>query len=373
MYNETISEEAFRAMREVDPDLVPLYRLFYGAPAPIYFCREKGPLRVAHLHDGDSCDEVVQALARREAIPDGTDLCDASLWMNCTGGHQGCPGATHFACCPYHLGLHKTQKDFPDLKIACDANDTYLGARPAVLYPGYAALRKDTRRSCGTRSKLAKVVAYTRDGSHRDIPAEIPGSAYYVPAGSPSLEQVEAAAAGEAPRARGMKVVGAFKGDADWCGAQLGTRLQRKLGPLDRLDVLTDRVDCEHTATPRRPVCKGVAAQIPAYWGKAMSPQIARPELNQASARLRRSWELLSGAEVSPPERRDMAWEEATLSTACGGSGLTNWAMHAGAARCASIYGGWRKLQTTCPILAAQDIAAPSLPFLLEPVVRHCC
>ena len=61
----------------------------------------------------------------------------------------------------YHLGLHKTQKDFPDLKIACDANDTYLGARPAVLYPGYAALRKDTRRSCGTRSKLAKVVAST--------------------------------------------------------------------------------------------------------------------------------------------------------------------------------------------------------------------
>ena len=97
-----------------------------------------------------------------------------------------------------------------------------------------------------------------------------------------------------------------------------------------------------------------------------MSPRIARPELNQASARLRRSWELLSGAEVSPPERRDMAWEEATLSTACGGSGLTNWAVHAGAARCASIYGGWHKLQTTCPILAAQDIAAPSLPFLLE-------
>ena len=97
-----------------------------------------------------------------------------------------------------------------------------------------------------------------------------------------------------------MKVVGAFKGDADWCGAQLGTRLQRKLGPLDRLDVLTDRVDCEHTATHRRLVCKGVAAQIPAYWGKAMSSQIARPELNQASARLRRSWELLSGAEVSP-------------------------------------------------------------------------
>ena len=61
-----------------------------------------------------------------------------------------------------------------------------------------------------------------------------------------------------------------------------------------------------------------------------------------------------------------MAWEEATLSTACGGSGLTNWAVHAGAARCASIYRGWRKLQTTCPILAAQDIAAPSLPFLLE-------
>ena len=81
-------------------------------------------------------------------------------------------------------------------------------------------------------------VAYTRDGSHRDIPAEIPGSAYYVPAGSPSLEQVEAAAAGEAPRAKGFKVVGAFKGDTDWCGVQLGARLQRRLEPLDRIDIL---------------------------------------------------------------------------------------------------------------------------------------
>ena len=106
MYNETVSEASFNGLREHDPDLVPLYRLFYGAPAPIYFCREKGPLRVAHLHDGDSCDEVVQALTRREAIPLGTDLRDADLWMNCTGGHQGCPGATHFACLPYHLSLH---------------------------------------------------------------------------------------------------------------------------------------------------------------------------------------------------------------------------------------------------------------------------
>ena len=48
---------------------------------------------------------------------------------------------------------------------------------------------------------------------------------------------------------RFFKPRGEFKGDADWCGAQLGTRLQRKLGPLDRLDILTDRVDCEHTAT----------------------------------------------------------------------------------------------------------------------------
>ena len=80
-----------------------------------------------------------------------------------------------------------------------------------MLYPGYAALRADTLASCGTRSKLSKVVAYTRAGSHRDIPADIPGSAYYVPPGSPSQEQVDAAAAGEAPRAKGFKVVGAFK------------------------------------------------------------------------------------------------------------------------------------------------------------------
>ena len=128
MYNETISEKSFRALREVDPDLVPLYRLFYGSPAPIYFCREKGPLRVAHLHDGDSCDEVVQALARREAIPDGTDLCRRQPLDELHGRPPGLPRPLLAA--PTTWRCTRRRRTSPtSRKIACDADDTYLGAR----------------------------------------------------------------------------------------------------------------------------------------------------------------------------------------------------------------------------------------------------
>ena len=366
MYNTTCSESSFNFLRKRDPELIPLYRLFYGSLARIFFCPEKGPLRFAHLHEGDMSDEVVQRLERDGALaPAAPAPSGDSLWTACTGGHQGCPGATYFCCGVYHESLHRTQKQTPDMRIACDADDTYVGGPPEVLYPGFDVLQANSKGDCGTSSKLAKVVAYTRDGDSRDIPSHLPGSAYYSTPGA-TAEQAAAAAAGCAPRARGFKCVGTFKGDADWCTEQLEAKLVKKLRPMDHLDLLNDSVGCQATASHRRQLHKEVAATLPAYFARAMSPAVARPGLRYASARLRQSHEILGGADASPPARRDMAWREATLSVAAGGSGLTDWAEHAGAARCASIFRGWRKLQSTCPILAAQDIANPTLPMLIE-------
>jgi hypothetical protein len=366
MYNTTCSESAFKFLRTRDPELVPLYRLFYGRCSRIFFCPEKGPLRFAHMHEGDMTDDVMQRLKDKNALaPDARTLADERLWMACTGGHQGCPGATYFCCGTYHESLLKTQKQMPNVRIACLADDTYLSGAPEDLYPGYETLRENTKRDCGTSSKLSKVVAYTRDGSHHDIPSDVPGSARYAPAGC-TAEQAAAARDGNAPRACGFKCVGTFKGDDDWCTDQLEKKLAKRMQPLDSLDRYEDDVDCETAATHRRQLHKDVAATIPAYFARAMSPAVARYPLSCASARLRRSHELLSGADASSPARRDMAWREATLSVAAGGSGLTDWSEHAGAARCASVLRGWRKLQAISPIFAAQDIANPTLPILRE-------
>ena len=151
MYNTTCSESSFNFLRKRDPELIPLYRLFYGSLARIFFCPEKGPLRFAHLHEGDMSDEVVQRLERDGALaPAAPAPSGDSLWTACTGGHQGCPGATYFCCGVYHESLHRTQKQTPDMRIACDADDTYVGGPPEVLYPGFDVLQANSKGDCGS-------------------------------------------------------------------------------------------------------------------------------------------------------------------------------------------------------------------------------
>ena len=55
-------------------------------------------------------------------------------------------------------------------------------------------------------------------------------------------------------------------------------RLQvKKLRPMDHLDLLNDSVGCQVTASHRQQLHKEVAATLPAYFARAMSPAVARP------------------------------------------------------------------------------------------------
>ena len=132
-----------------------------------------------------------------------------------------------------------------------------------------------------------RMAAYTRDGDSCDIPSHLPGSAYYSTPDA-TAEQAAAAAAGCAPRARGFKCVGTFKGDADWCTEQLEAKLVKKLRPMDHLDLLNDSAGCQATASHRRQLHKEVAATLPAYFARAMSPS-RPPSRALASATPRRA------------------------------------------------------------------------------------
>ena len=82
MYNETSSAESFGWLQKRYPECVPLFHLIYATPARIFFCREKGPLRLGHLHEAD-CDDEVAALLERSgsSFPAGADVRDATLWQ----------------------------------------------------------------------------------------------------------------------------------------------------------------------------------------------------------------------------------------------------------------------------------------------------
>ncbi len=134
MYNETSLTAVFEAYR-LDPDeggcphLIPVTRLIYGQPCPIWLERTSGPLRPASVTvDLDTVDPALSGLETGPWLPPGdasTRTTDGFL-RACKGGHQGCPLATNQCIRPYHLSLHRTQRQHPAARIACQADDTYL-------------------------------------------------------------------------------------------------------------------------------------------------------------------------------------------------------------------------------------------------------
>ena len=69
----------------------------------------------------------MERLERDGALATGaTAPSDDRLWMICKGGQQGCPGATYFRWGIYHESLHRTQKEVPEMRIACNADALFL-------------------------------------------------------------------------------------------------------------------------------------------------------------------------------------------------------------------------------------------------------
>ena len=93
MYNETSLEASFDALREHQPWLVPVTRLIYGQPCPIWLNRTDGPLRATSVELGaggvlDSGLPAQEGGWTDAAVepPHGHAFVRA-----CKGGHQGYP------------------------------------------------------------------------------------------------------------------------------------------------------------------------------------------------------------------------------------------------------------------------------------------
>ena len=135
MYNETSLRASFAALRERQPHMIPVTRLIYGRPCPIWLERTAGPLRAASVVVADTARDPHLHLpaggwAEAGAPPPTGDDCVCA----CKGGHQGCPLATNQCILPYMLCLHRVQERHRDVDIVCLADDTYMHGHPAVLY-----------------------------------------------------------------------------------------------------------------------------------------------------------------------------------------------------------------------------------------------
>ena len=351
MYNETSLHAAFAALREHQPHLVPVHRLIYGRPAPIWLERTSGPLRAASVFvDEETCD-ATDAHLGVGGFSHGPPPQDGPAFLRaCKGGHQGCPLATNLCILPYFLALCRTQVLHEDVRIVGFADDTYLNASPAVLYDAYACKRRvclgpagpGEPPACELSSNLAKVHASSPNGSHADIP----------PAGA-GVEW-----------ALGFKCVGVFKGPDAWVQERTTAELLKRLQPLDSIEQLSDDEQTLNAAQLKKILYTDCAALQGVYWAQAQRPDLSGPALEATLARLRVSWEALVGADASPEARRELAWAQACSPTNMGGCGLYPVYALRGAAYAASVIKNWPTLQRISPALRGVDFATTTLPSI---------
>ena len=111
------------------------------------------------------------------------------------------------------------------MRIACDADDTYIGGSADVLYAAFRdkRTRVEDPSVCDVSSHLGKIVAYSPNGDMTLASASIPGSALH-PDGP----------------CDGFKCVGIFKGSRSYVTANIVAKVTARLQPLDLIDQLRD-------------------------------------------------------------------------------------------------------------------------------------
>ena len=355
MYNETSLVASFDAMREHQPHLIPVTRLIYGQPAPIWLERTSGPLRAASVYvDEETADSQLPGLldAGHMLHGDASEVRTGPGFLRaCKGGHQGCPLATNQCILPYFIALSHVQRLYPQARIAGFADDTYLNASPAVLYNAYAAKRRLCRgpaepgepTPCELDSNLTKVAAWSPSGSISEIPDGVGDGIKW---------------------SNGFKCVGVCKGPDETVRAATTARLLKGLAPLDNIDKLQDTEQYDNVAQHKKMLLTDCAAQQGVYWAQAQRPDLCGPGLAAARDRLRVSWEALTGADASPRERADLAWAQALNPTNMGGCGVYDAYALREAIYAASVTKNWKLLQRISPELNCTDFATTELPSI---------
>ena len=125
-------------------------------------------------------------------------------------------------------------------------------------------------------------------------PAHIPGSTHH-PGG----------------RVSGFKCVGNYKGDEAWVRRKHEEDMIKRLRNLDRVDEWRDKEKLQNVTHLRKTLITRCAALQPLYFARCQRPDRVEPGLRAAQDRLRISWEAVTGAGASPPERRELAWLQA--------------------------------------------------------------
>ena len=396
MYNECIRDPSFHAMRDHDPESIPVYRMLYGHEAEIYLdrtstgsmvqltadevCARSSRLGVEGLENTVDPDvELLDAAARSE-LPSIFSSVVRSAAVNVvativtlflastTGFHQGCALATNGSCLPYQVALAHIQLVHKSTRVVIFGDDTYGGDHGSRLY----AWRSDKEKACsplGHTARHDKEACWSAEGTLEHAPADLPGSPLH-PGG----------------RLQGFKGVGCFFGEPDWVRLQLHAKMVKLYGPLDSIDKISDGGGVTNSAQIKFNMIDYSANGWPTYWLRIQRPSLTtvapcdpqgQPVISDDEQpvpamstfidnRTAQSFEALTHAAVSPLDRRARALLQARLPAKIGGANLPNATDHATADHVASYLACWGRMHQWFPFFSTIDIVRDERPYFAD-------
>ena len=231
------------------------------------------------------------------------------------GCQQGDPLGPFLWAVGYHESLLRTQARHPSSLIVAYLDDTYSCDEPlealACMRTNAAITAGPVEEGgCGVVSNVTKQCIYSPAGDLSALPAAcgLKGSLDH-----------------EGGRLRGIKVLGAFVGETEWCAAQLCVRVERALEQLPAICRLRDAGPRLNTAAQIRALLLRHCANTTLVYFMRCMP----PEATEAAARLHDrliedAFLQSVGAHAATTEERDFAVMQARLPVKLGGMGLTS-------------------------------------------------
>ena len=286
-------------------------------PSKLRLVKEKGAL-VVPVTDSEVPEdvEVLNATPRPAWRDDDPQLrhlepCNGLLYfrigegeqvfrsvMSHLGGAQGDVPATFMTINAYHDTCRIVQKAHPSVRIACIADDTMMAGEAAELYRSYKTKITTQAQRNTLRENTAKAGCYSPEGDMSDAPAWVPGSSHH--------KDDEGNLTGELS---GLKIAGAYHGDADWVEAQIdatingtpvpgGGRRGGRLANLDKVDEHSDNENIKNVLSHCQRVTRNCAAVQPLYYLRQVRPSLTRRAAVAADVRIASTLEHIAHAEM---------------------------------------------------------------------------
>lgn len=171
-------------------------------------------------------------------------------------------------------------------------------------------------------------------------------------------------------RVGGLKVVGSYKGDKDFCVSKTSAALMGKLATLDNLDKLEDTEYVRNANHIKYTVLTRSYGSIPGYYMDTTRPSYTRVAADRADARLLDSFDKLVLPAATPLPRRLAARTQATLPCCLGGAGVGSTFLTRAPRWVAKFSACWPALQKYEPALADRARAL-SLPMVKEFIAEY--